>query len=240
MTRERSEGQSTRARVEPDYLVTGEARDEDKSSFGSTGPDYETRGQTGEYDALARYNQRLARARRAEMRELERMARSLYRVPGQLEREKQAATGEMRRQAALQLAAQGGRGNVIGAGSATKAVSQEAANIGSRFGDQIRSAATDAAKARVELEQQRIAGMVKPGIDVERVRGELEKIVDRNKRDWVNAWTFGLAGDAAKPTALADELRALEASTEDPLAQAQIRRVRSNLEAGNDPFEGLS
>ncbi len=220
--------------------VQGTHADQDTSSFGSIGPDYKTRGQTEEYDALARYNEQVAKGRAAEARELDRMVRLLSGAPEQLRQEQRTATGEMRRTAALNLAAQGGRGNTIGAGSAAKMVGQEAANIGSRFGEQIRSAATSAAKAKVEREQQRLESMAKPGVDVERVSGELRTIVDRNRRDATNIYTFGMAGQAAKPTALADELNALERSTKDPLALAQIRRVKSNLEAGRDPFEGIA
>tara|TARA_R110000765_G_scaffold250260_1_gene351797 strand:+ start:323 stop:871 length:549 start_codon:yes stop_codon:yes gene_type:complete len=181
----------------------------------------------------------MARLRSDEGREMDRMVRTLEGAPAQLEQERGVATGEMRRQAALKLASIGGRDDVIGAGSAAKAVGQSAANIGTQFGGRIREAAKEAARARIERSQHAIESAVKPGIDVERVTASLQGITDRNKRDWTSKFTLGLFGQGAQPTALADEIGALERTTKDPLARQLIAQVKANLEGGQDPFEGI-
>lgn len=201
--------------------------------------DRSARGRTSEYDPLIQSQEEMARLRSDEGREMDRLVRTLEGAPAQLEQERGVATGEMRRQAALKLASIGGRDDVIGAGSAAKSVGQAAANIGTHFGGRIREAAKEAARARIERKQHAIESAVKPGIDVERIRASLQGITDRNKRDWTSKLTFGLFGQGAKPTALADEIAALEGTTKDPLARQLIAQVKANLEGGQDPFEDL-
>lgn len=195
---------------------------------------------TSSYDPLIQYQEQQRRLRAEEGREMDRMLRMLEGEPDRLRGEQQTATQEMRRQAALRMAQQGGRGNVIGAMSMAKGVGQEAANIGTQFGSQIRDAARQAAQARIERKQQEIESMAKPGVDVERVSAELRNIVNRNSRSLLSRATQGLMGRGATPVALANELNALEATTDDPLALAQIRQLKANIEQGRDPFEGMA
>ena len=197
-------------------------------------------GDTSQYDELSAFRAQQRRLRAEEGREMDRMVRMLEQQPEQLQQEQQTATDEMRRQAALRMAQQGGRGNVIGAMSAAKGVGQEAANIGTQFGAQIRDAARQAAQARLERKQQEIESMAKPGVDVERVSAELRNIVNRNSRSLLSRATKGLMGRGATPVALANELNALEATTDDPLALAQIKQLKANIEQGRDPFEGMA
>ena len=197
-------------------------------------------GDTRAYDELSAFQDQQRRLRADEGREMDRMVRMLERAPDELRSEQQTATNEMRRQAALRMAEQGGRGNVIGAMSAAKGVGQEAANIGTQFGAQIRDAARNAAQARLERKQQEIESMAKPGVDVERVSAELRAIVDRNSRDLLSRVTQGLFGRGATPVALANELAALENTTDDPLAIQQIQQLRANIEQGRNPFEGMA
>ena len=82
--------------------------------------------------------------------------------------------------------------------------------------------------------------MAKPGVDVERVSVELRNIVDRNSRSLSSRLTKGLIGKGATPVALANELAALENTTEDPLAIQQIQQLRANIEQGRNPFEGMA
>tara|TARA_R110002050_G_scaffold138666_1_gene262524 strand:- start:23 stop:544 length:522 start_codon:yes stop_codon:yes gene_type:complete len=171
---------------------------------------------------------------------MDRLVRLAEGAPDELRGEQRTATNEMRRQAALRMGAGGARGNIIGAGSAAKAVGQEAANIGTQFGAQIRQAARQAAQARLERSQQAIESMAKPGVDVERVSVELRNIVDRNSRSLSSRLTKGLIGKGATPVALANELAALENTTEDPLAIQQIQQLRANIEQGRNPFEGMA
>ena len=197
-------------------------------------------GDTRAYDELSAFQDQQRRLRADESREMDRMVRMLERAPDELRSEQQTATNEMRRQAALRMAGQGGRGNVIGAMSAAKGVGQEAANIGTQFGAQIRDAARNAAQARLERKQQEIESMAKPGVDVERVSAELRGIVDRNSRNLLSRATGGLFGRGATPVALANELAALENTTNDPLAIQQIQQLRANIEQGRNPFEGMA
>ncbi len=200
------------------------------------GADTAAQGSTAEFDPLIKSQQDLARLRQDEAREMDRLVRSLQGMPAQLEGERGVAQDEMRRAAALKLATIGGRDDVIGAGSAAKAVGQEAANIGTRFGDQIRAAAERAAKAKIERAQQRIQAAPKPGVDVERVRASLQSIVDRNAPDLTSKVTFGLAGQGARPKALENEILALERTTGDPLALQLIAQIKANIQGGRDPF----
>ena len=160
--------------------------------------------------------------------------------PDRLREAQGVATDEMRRQAALRMAQQGVRGNVIGAASAAKLVGGEAENIGTRFGAQIRDAARTAAQARADRAQQRIESLAKPGVDVERISAELRSIIDRNKADFKNQATLGMFGRAASPQARDEEFAALERTTRDPVALQMIRLVRSNIEQGMDPFAGMA
>jgi len=160
--------------------------------------------------------------------------------PGRLREAQGVATNEMRRQAALRMASQGARGNIIGAASAAKMVGGEAENIGTRFGDQIRQAAEKTAQAKVERAQQAIESIAKPGVDVERISAELRSIVDRNKRSLLNKASFGYAGQAASPAARDAELDALARTTRDPLALQMIAQIRSNINQGRDPFDGMA
>ena len=82
--------------------------------------------------------------------------------------------------------------------------------------------------------------MAKPGVDVERVSAELRNIVNRNSRSLLSRLTKGVMGRGATPVALANELNALEATTDDPLALAQIKQLKANIEQGRDPFEGMA
>jgi hypothetical protein len=197
-------------------------------------------GNTGQYDQLAAFQDTQRRLRATEGREMDRLVRLAEGAPDELRGEQRTATNEMRRQAALRMGAGGARGNIIGAGSAAKAVGQEAANIGTQFGAQIRQAARQAAQARLERSQQAIESMAKPGVDVERVSVELRNIVDRNSRSLSSRLTKGLIGKGATPVALANELAALENTTEDPLAIQQIQQLRANIEQGRNPFEGMA
>lgn len=179
------------------------------------------------YDPLIQQQQQMQRLRADEQREMSRFVRLMEQAPEQLRQEQQTATQEMRRQAALRMAGQGGRGNVIGAMSMAKGVGQEAANIGTQFGSQIRDAARQAAQARIEQQQQAIQSATKPGVDVERVSASL---------------TGAVSSARAKdnPQMLAAEIMALEKTTDDPLALQLIRAVKTNLETGRDPFEGTA
>jgi len=187
----------------------------------------ESRTAASAYDPLIRQQDALKRLRGEEAREMDRFARMMERAPDQLRQEQTTATGEMRRQAALRVGAQGARGNIIGAGSAAKAVGQEAANIGSQFGGQIRDAARLAAQARIEQKQQAIESQVKPGIDMERISASLQSAVNS-------------AREKGNPQMLVQEILAMEKTTSDPLAAQLIARVKSNLETGRPAFEGTS
>ena len=198
---------------------------------------------TSSYDPLIQYQEQQRRLRAEEGREMDRMLRMLEGEPDRLRGEQQTATQEMRRQAALRMAQQGGRGNVIGAMSMAKGVGQEAANIGTQFGSQIRDAARQAAQARIERKQQEIESMAKAGVDTERVAAELRTILERNSADTKNkvGRMFGLdVGQAASPEALVAEVNALERTTRDPLALQMIRQFKSNIEQGMDPFAGMA
>lgn len=198
---------------------------------------------TSQYDPLIQFQEQQRRLRAEEGREMDRMLRMLEGEADVLRGEQQTATQEMRRQAALRMAQQGGRGNVIGAMSMAKGVGQEAANIGTQFGSQIRDAARQAAQARIERKQQEIESMAKPGVDTERVAAELRKIVERNSASASNKLgrMIGVdVGQAANPEALVAEINALERTTRDPLALQMIRQLKSNIEQGMDPFAGMA
>ena len=187
----------------------------------------QTRAARQAYDPLIRQQEQLQRLRADESRDMARFVRLMEQAPDQLRGEQQTATDEMRRQAALRMAQQGGRGNVIGAMSAAKGVAQEAANIGTRFGAQIRDAARNAAQARIEQKQQEIESQVKPGVDMERISASLRSAVNRAK-------------EMANPQMLVQEILAMERTTDDPLALQLIRRVKTNLETMRPAFEGTS
>ena len=156
------------------------------------------------YDPLIRQQEQLQRLRGDESREMARFVRLMEQAPDQLRGEQQTATDEMRRQAALRMAQQGGRGNVIGAMSAAKGVGQEAANIGTQFGAQIRDAARGAAQARIEQKQQEIESQTKPGVDMERVSASLQSAVNNAK-------------EKGNPQMLVQEILAMARTTSDPL-----------------------
>tara|TARA_R100001086_G_scaffold245256_1_gene175956 strand:+ start:12698 stop:13366 length:669 start_codon:yes stop_codon:yes gene_type:complete len=179
------------------------------------------------YDPLIRQQEQLQRLRGDESREMARFVRLMEQAPDQLRGEQQTATDEMRRQAALRMAQQGGRGNVIGAMSAAKGVAQEAANIGTQFGAQIRDAARSAAQARIEQKQQQLESQTKPGVDIERVSASLQSAVNS-------------AIEKGNPQMLVQEILAMERTTDDPLALQLISRVKTNLETGRPAFEGTS
>ena len=186
-------------------------------------------GGVGMFDDLAAFQQRQRRLRADEGREMDRLVRMLEGAPGELRDAQGVATNEMRRQAALRMASQGGRGNVIGAMSAAKGVGQEAENIGTRFGDRIRDAARTAAQARIERQQQRIEGAVKPGQDYERVRGALDDLIA----------TYGRDSGRYNPQGFKEDFMVLKNTTDDPVALALLRRVQRNLEQGLGALEGI-
>jgi len=181
------------------------------------------------FDDLAAFQQRQRRLRADEGREMDRLVRMLEGAPDELRDAQGVATNEMRRQAALRMASQGGRGNVIGAMSAAKGVGQEAENIGTRFGDRIRDAARTAAQARIERQQQRIEGAVKPGQDYERVRGALDDLIA----------TYGRDSGRYNPQGFKEDFMVLKNTTDDPVALALLRRVQRNLEQGLGALEGI-
>jgi len=187
-------------------------------------------GALGMFDDLAAFQQRQRQLRADEGREMDRLVRMLERAPDELRDAQGVATNEMRRQAALRMAQQGGRGgNVIGAMSAAKGVGQEAENIGTRFGDRIRDAARTAAQARIERQQQRIEGAVKPGQDYERVRGAIDDLIQ----------TYGRDSGQYNPQGFRDDFMVLKNTTDDPVAQALLRRVQRNLEQGRGALDGI-
>tara|TARA_R100001463_G_scaffold22340_1_gene53588 strand:- start:17815 stop:18468 length:654 start_codon:yes stop_codon:yes gene_type:complete len=196
--------------------------------------------QTAQYDPLIQQQAELRRLRQNESRRMDDLVNLYGQEPGRLREAQGVATNEMRRQAALRMASQGARGNIIGAASAAKMVGGEAENIGTRFGDQIRQAAEKTAQAKVERAQQAIESIAKPGVDVERISAELRSIVDRNKRSLLNKASFGYAGQAASPAARDAELDALARTTRDPLALQMIAQIRSNINQGRDPFDGMA
>jgi hypothetical protein len=187
----------------------------------------QTRAARQAYDPLIRQQEQLQRLRGDESREMARFVRLMEQAPDQLRGEQQTATDEMRRQAALRMAQQGGRGNVIGAMSAAKGVGQEAANIGTQFGAQIRDAARTAAQARIEQKQQQIESQTKPGVDMGRISASLRSAVNNAK-------------EKGNPQMLVQEILAMERTTDDPLALQLIRRVKTNLETMRPAFEGTS
>ena len=220
--------------------------EEEEISVGTAGPSTRNRGrrgQTAQYDPLIEQQEQLRRLRETEAKRMDDLVNLYGQEPGRLRQAQGVATNEMRRQAALRMASQGARGNIIGAGSAAKMVGGEAANIGTRFGDQIRQAAEKTAMAKAERAQQAIESIAKPGVDVERISAELRSIIDRNRQTFMNkagSLVGANIGQAESPLARDEELAALEKTTRDPLALQMIAQIRSNIQQGRDPFDGMA
>jgi len=212
-------------------------------SYGAAAPGADRQAQTAQYDPLIEQQEQLRRLRETESQRMDDLVNLYGQEPGRLRQAQGVATNEMRRQAALRMASQGARGNIIGAGSAAKMVGGEAANIGTRFGDQIRQAAEKTAQAKAERAQQAIESIAKPGVDVERISAELRSIIDRNRQTFMNkagSLVGANIGQAESPLARDEELAALEKTTRDPLALQMIAQIRSNIQQGRDPFDGMA
>ena len=204
--------------------------EEEEISFGTATPSARNRGrrgQTAQYDPLIQQQEQLRRLRETESQRMDDLVNLYGQEPGRLRQAQGVATNEMRRQAALRMASQGARGNIIGAGSAA----------------QIRQAAEKTALAKAERAQQAIESIAKPGVDVERISSELRSIIDRNRETFMGKFdkTFGSNfGQQANPAARDAELDALERTTRDPLALQMIAQIRSNIDQGMDPFAGMA
>jgi len=193
---------------------------------------------TGQFAGITSFREQEKAARDAEMRALERMAGIVGDEAGLIQGERSEFSRALRSNAAAALAQSAGRrahqglggGGAFGLGSQAMSIADRQRAASASFGERERAARRDAARARVELEQKRLAGITKPGKDVDFVTAEADKILERYSADWTNYMSGGYYGKKPNPAAARAELEALKATTDDPLAHRAIDEILDDLD----------